>query len=116
MSAVGWAVILLWFVSLGIGVLAHRVPISWPGAILVLSSIGFLTMLTDKRRAGRNRQRIPERVLLSIGALGGFPGVWLGIVSIRHKSSKPSFLRSFWGLTGLHMSLTGLICWLQNHR
>lgn len=116
MVTVGWAVIFIWLLTLGIGMFIHRVPIFGPVVLLTLSSIGFITMVIDKRRAGQNRQRISERALLSIAALGGFPGVWVAIESIRHKSSKPSFLRKFWGITALHMILTGLIFWIQNHR
>lgn len=113
---VGWAVILLWFISLGLGTLLHKVSLLWIGTVLLLSVGGVALMAIDKRRAQENRPRISERTLLTLGALGGFPGIWFGIDVIRHKSSKPSFLWKFFGLTALHLHLFWAVVWLTGKR
>ena len=52
----------------------------------------FMSFARDKRAARRHRRRTPERHLHLLELLGGFPGAWLAILFLRHKSSKPSFL------------------------
>lgn len=113
---VGWAVILLWFLSLGLGTLVNKVSVLWVGTVFLLSLCGLALMVIDKRRAEENRSRISERTLLTLGALGGFPGIWFGIDIIRHKSSKPSFLWKFLGLTALHLQLFVTVVWLTGSR
>ena len=113
---IGWAVILLWVISLALGTLIQKVSLFWLITVLVLSIFGGAAMAIDKRRAQANRSRISERALLTLGALGGFPGIWFGIDIIRHKSSKPSFLWKFWGLTALHLNLVLGFVWLSGKR
>jgi uncharacterized membrane protein YsdA (DUF1294 family) len=52
---------------------------------------GFLTMGIDKRRAVKNRWRIPERTLFLVALLGGGIGSYLGMHSFRHKTKHMSF-------------------------
>ncbi len=50
----------------------------------------------DKWRAGRpGARRIAESTLLWASMLGGWPGGLLGILLLRHKSAKTSFLLKF---------------------
>ena len=55
-------------------------------AYAVLSLIALLLYASDKRKAKKNRWRIPEKVLLGIGFLGGSVGALLGMNLFRHKT------------------------------
>ena len=48
-------------------------------------------MLSDKRRAVRERYRIPERILLGIALIGGSVGCIAGMKLFHHKTKKPAF-------------------------
>jgi uncharacterized membrane protein YsdA (DUF1294 family) len=51
----------------------------------------FLLFALDKWRAVRIRRRVPENVLVMMGALGGWIGGWLGMELFRHKTAKFGF-------------------------
>ena len=57
----------------------------------------------DKSIADSGRMRIPEAVLLSLGAAGGTPGAWLGMRLFHHKTLKTSFQLKFWGIAGVQV-------------
>jgi len=57
-------------------------------AVAVLSVIGFVMVGLDKRRAARQRWRIPESSLHLIELLGGFPGTLIARAVFRHKTRK----------------------------
>lgn len=59
--------------------------------LFLINAAGFLLMLIDKRRAIKNRWRIPEKTLLLFALLGGSLGVLLGMKLARHKTKKPVF-------------------------
>lgn len=54
--------------------------------LIVINSAGFLAMGIDKVKAKRNAWRIPEKTLFSIAIAGGAFGVWLGMLTFRHKT------------------------------
>jgi uncharacterized membrane protein YsdA (DUF1294 family) len=62
--------------------------ISWVAAA---SAAGLLVMAIDKRAAVRRRWRVPERLLVAIGLLGGTPGLILAMWLLRHKNRKPAW-------------------------
>jgi len=55
------------------------------------SAATFLTFGFDKWRALHSGSRVPESLLVMLGALGGWPGGFLGMIVFRHKTSKWSF-------------------------
>ena len=55
-------------------------------AYAVLSLIALFLYAADKRKAKKKRWRIPEKVLLGIGFLGGSVGALLGMNLFRHKT------------------------------
>ncbi len=59
--------------------------------LLLINAAGFILMLADKRRARKNRWRIPERALIGIALLGGSLGVLLGMHLVRHKTRHLKF-------------------------
>ena len=51
-----------------------------------LSAVAFMLYAADKRKAKKKRWRIPEKVLLGIGFLGGAIGALLGMNLFHHKT------------------------------
>lgn len=65
------------------------------GALLasavVAQGLAFAVFAEDKRRSRSRRQRVPERALLVLCALGPV-GAWLAVAVLRHKARKLDFL------------------------
>ena len=59
--------------------------------LVIINIFTFITYGVDKRKAVKNRWRIPERTLLILAAAGGSPGAWLGMRLFRHKTRHPKF-------------------------
>lgn len=63
--------------------------------LLLVNLVSFLAMGWDKRRAEKNRWRIPERTLFFLALVGGSFGGYLGIWFFRHKTKHMSFTVGF---------------------
>lgn len=63
---------------------------------LILNGIAFSLTAYDKHLAKAQKQRIPERTLLSFVFFGGTIGSGLAMLIFRHKTSKKSYLLKFW--------------------
>ncbi len=74
-------------------------PAIWIAAMSLLT--GFLYAL-DKSRAMARGRRVPERVLLLLGFLGGAPGALLAMLLCRHKTR----LWYFWAVN------LSAMCWI----
>lgn len=59
--------------------------------LLLINAAAFILMLVDKRKARKNRWRIPERTLILSAALGGSIGALLGMYTFRHKTRHLKF-------------------------
>ena len=59
--------------------------------LLIINALGFVLMLIDKRKARKNKWRIPEATLMTVAALGGSVGSLLGMYLVRHKTKHPKF-------------------------
>ena len=59
--------------------------------LLLINAAAFLLMLSDKRRAKKNRWRIPESTLMLSAALGGSIGALAGMYTFRHKTKHIKF-------------------------
>lgn len=59
--------------------------------LTIINAVGFTFMLVDKRRARKNRWRIPEATLMGIAAVGGSVGSLVGMYTFRHKTRHPKF-------------------------
>lgn len=55
-------------------------------AYALLSVIAFCMYAADKKKAKKGAWRIPEKVLLGLGFLGGAIGALLGMKLLRHKT------------------------------
>ena len=53
---------------------------------IIINIIGFFSMLIDKRRAIKNKWRIPEKTLFIIAIIGGSVGSIAGMRLFRHKT------------------------------
>ena len=63
--------------------------------LVVINLALFLTMGIDKRRARREKRRIPEARLFLMAILGGSPGGIAGMYAFRHKTKHSSFVIGF---------------------
>ena len=59
--------------------------------LLLINALGFALMLADKRKAQKNRWRIPEATLITVALLGGSVGTIAGMRLFRHKTKHPKF-------------------------
>jgi len=75
---------------------AWNVPL-WVGSLyLVTSVLSFIVYRADKNAAVERGWRIPERSLLLLGLVGGWPGAIIGQQVLRHKTKKLRFRYLFW--------------------
>jgi uncharacterized membrane protein YsdA (DUF1294 family) len=79
------------------------------GIVLVMSIVSFAIFGFDKRRAAVGGWRVPERTLLLLAFLGGWPGAIAAQRWFRHKTRKVSFLAALWGVIVLHVLLVGAV-------
>ena len=54
--------------------------------LIILNTMGFMTMHIDKRKAIKHEFRIPEKRIFTICILGGSLGVLTGMYTFRHKT------------------------------
>lgn len=77
--------------------------------LLIINALGFLLMLVDKKKAQRNRWRIPEKTLMAVAALGGSVGSLLGMYAFRHKTRKRKFSFGVPALLALQLALAVIL-------
>jgi uncharacterized membrane protein YsdA (DUF1294 family) len=88
--------VLIFATVYALATLAWHVP-AWVGIAYAAASIAcFVAYAFDKAAARARERRTPERTLLLLGLVGGWPGAVLAQQWLRHKSSKPSFRGKFW--------------------
>lgn len=73
-------------------------------AYLLVSLITFLAYALDKSAARADRRRIPESSLHWLGLACGWPGALVAQQLLRHKTSKPTFVSSYWGTVVLNIA------------
>jgi len=76
--------------------LAWGVPWLVGAAYLMTSLTCFVAYAIDKAAARNGSWRTPERSLLLLGLVGGWPGALLAQQWLRHKSAMRPFRRLFW--------------------
>lgn len=104
-----------WWVLALVGVLpllAGFLLLSVPPVAAWLLAAGIVTLALyawDKARAqssaGRRGKRVPERVLLGIGVLGGAPAALVAMHLLRHKTRHPRFWVTNWIATAVWVAL-----------
>lgn len=68
----GWKILLVW--------------------LILTNLVGFVQMFVDKRKAQKDKWRIPEKQLFFVAAIGGSIGSILGMQVFRHKTKHNSFV------------------------
>jgi uncharacterized membrane protein YsdA (DUF1294 family) len=91
--------------------LAWGMPWLVGAAYLVMSLSCFVAYAIDKSAARSGSWRTPERTLLLLGLVGGWPGGVLAQQWLRHKTSKRSFRQMFWCTVVVN---TGGFVWLSS--
>ena len=78
-------------------------PLLLGGLWLALSVATWAVYRRDKGLAQRGQRRTPERTLLLLALVGGWPGaLWaMYLHRQRHKASKPGFYVPLWAIVGL---------------
>lgn len=83
-------------------------PAVW-GAYMAMSMASFIVYAGDKRAATKGLARVSERTLHGLALACGWPGALLAQQLLRHKSSKPAFVRAFWFTVGGNVLLFVLL-------
>lgn len=63
--------------------------------LIIINIITFAAMWLDKRKAKKNKRRIPEKTLFILVMLGGGIGGIAGMYTFRHKTKKTRFVIGF---------------------
>lgn len=89
-------------------------PMDTPTALLIYagwllgwSLVGAVLFAWDKRAAIKGRSRVPEKTLLTVELLGGFPGCLLAGRLLRHKTVKRSYRAKRVVVILLHLAAVG---------
>jgi uncharacterized membrane protein YsdA (DUF1294 family) len=77
----------------------------WVDALYLGASVVCVVVYgIDKFAARRGGDRVPEAMLLSLGAIGGWPGAIVAQQLFRHKTVKCSFRVRFWLTVALNVA------------
>jgi len=66
-------------------------PVALGGYFLAVNAVTYLAFRRDKRRSEANEWRIPEKTLLTLAIVGGWPAAKLAQRRLRHKTRKQPF-------------------------
>jgi len=92
-------------VLLAIGLALGALPL-WLGTVYAaMGLLSFAVYFTDKRSAQAGAWRVAEMQLHGLDLCCGIVGGLLGQALLRHKTSKPDFVRATWLIAGAHAVL-----------
>lgn len=80
--------------------------------VAAASTAAVVAYAVDKRRAGTDARRIPERTLHLLALAGGWPGAIYAQQRFRHKTQKVRFRVVFWCTVALHVAAVGAVAYL----
>ena len=79
--------------------------------VVALNVVTFALWGVDKWKASRGKWRVPEKILLQLAFVGGWPAAWIGAHHFRHKSSKLLFRRKLMVATLLNLAVVAGLIW-----
>ena len=77
--------------------------------LILINAVGFVLMLSDKRRARRGAWRIPEATLMTVALAGGSIGTMAGMYLFRHKTRHSKFTLGLPMIFLLQILLMGIL-------
>ena len=77
--------------------------------LAAVNVIAFAVYGADKRRAKKERRRVPEKTLFLLALIGGSVGAWAGMYTFRHKTRHWYFV---WGIPAILVIQIALAVWL----
>lgn len=83
--------------------------------LAICSLLIFVLFAVDKHAARQGQRRIPERKLLWLALLGGWPGGLAASRLLRHKTVKARFVWRFRLAIVLHVAACSALLWLTRH-
>lgn len=86
-------------------------PLHWAlvGYLALVNLIAFTVYGADKRRAKKDRRRVPEKTLFLLAIIGGSLGAFLGMRLFHHKTRHWYFV---WGIPAIMALQIALGVWL----
>jgi uncharacterized membrane protein YsdA (DUF1294 family) len=87
-----------------VAVITGKLPVIILLIYVLLSTLTFTLYWKDKRAAINGNRRTPESTLQTFSLLGGWPGGLIAQRILHHKSSKKSFLLTYWFMVLLNIS------------
>ena len=90
-------------------------PLYWAllGYLAAVNLIAFTVYGADKRRAKKDKRRVPEKTLFLLALIGGSVGAWAGMYTFRHKTRHWYFV---WGIPAILVVQIALAVWLTAHK
>lgn len=73
--------------------------------LVVLNLAAFIVCGADKSAAQRQRWRVPEKTLFLLAAIGGSLGMYLGMLTFRHKTKHWYFMFGMPAIVVVHAAL-----------
>ncbi|MFH8252519.1 DUF1294 domain-containing protein [Microbacterium sp. B2969] len=110
-AALSWTVLGVFVAAFATAWFALTLPWWLPALYGALSVVAFAAYGLDKRAAKRSTPRTPERTLLTLGVLGGWPGALVAQQVFRHKTRKRTFRRAFWVTVVVNVLVLGVAVW-----
>ena len=105
----GWLAIAVCIVLHAAAAIVWGIPGWVAGAQVAASIVCFGAYALDKAAARAGRRRVPERRLLVLGLIGGWPGAIIAQRLLRHKTIKPAFRRAFVASVMVHLAASAAI-------
>ena len=86
-------------------------PLYWAllGYLAAVNLLAFTVYGVDKRRAKKDKRRVPEKTLFLLAIIGGSVGAWAGMYTFRHKTRHWYFV---WGIPAILLAQVALAVWL----
>ena len=86
-------------------------PLFWAllGYLAAVNLLAFTVYGADKRRAKKDKRRVPEKTLFLLAIIGGSVGAWAGMYTFRHKTRHWYFV---WGIPAILLAQVALAVWL----